>query len=531
MDIVDSSFDSAEETLDEPSGDTLLDPGFSGEQHNETGGGALFAGSAEDTRESLVETTSTDVYADVMRDVPLLSPEEEEQLGKVIHDSRLKMTRALSLIPAASVALAKTFAEVEQGERPRTDLFFTPVQAALTSSGSKTDTANENLSGARRKNASAKRRGATRWTWRDTGRALISRIDNWRTRRGGAEASDAANRLAIAFCKLEPGFVALREALDACQALDKKVSAIEAFHGCFHADLLSGSRDRPYAESRFGTAAGERASARTQLRRIELEAGTDLISLRACCRAASEAYIEYRSARTKMVNANLRLAHYLAYRLVGNGVAVEDLVQEAIIGLMRAVDRFDYRRGYKFSTYAYHWIRQTTALAIAEASRTVRVAPHMHDRMRRLRKLAGELEQRFGRDATAEELVESSELTPTQVKAAIEASRVPASLDAPLSTVEDSTLHVVISDPDQADPSDLSNESQISEGLARLLDTLPPRESFILRLRNGIGVREAHTLEDIGARLGITRERTRQLESQALAKLREQLSDEYRTGD
>ena len=502
MDIVTPTLDTTSEDLPRASEDPLRDPASNG--GDDVGGDALGV-EPWVNRDSESEGGPTDVYADVMREVPLLKPEEEEKLGKTIHSSRQRMVRALSNIPAASTIVARRFEEVERGERPRTDVFFAPVQTGTTETNQETDT--------------AVGKGSSRWSWRVNGRALLQRIDAWQSRRAD---KSAARKLAQAFRRLEPGFVVLREALEHCESLDRRVSSIEKLHDAFYADLIAGQRDSTQAmqtESVDG-----RDNARDELQRIEQEAGTDLTNLRACCRAASSAYADYRRARARMVNANLRLAHYLAYRLGGNGVPVEDLVQEAMIGLMRAVDRFDYRRGYKFSTYAYHWIRQTTTLAIAEASRTVRIAPHMHDRMRRLRKLAAELEQRFGRGATAGELVEASELSPAQVRHAISAARTPASLDAPLSGAEESSLHTLIRDPGQTDPSELSEQARVSDRVARLLDGLPPRESFILRLRHGIGVREPHTLEEIGARLGITRERTRQLEALALRKLREQIS-------
>ena len=509
MDMLDSSYDAATDGFSQNSSETS-DSLVGGDASTRV---EYFDGQVPASSDPAADETSTEVYADVMRDVPLLTPEEEEQLGKTVNASRIEMTQALSNIPAANRLVVKRFGEVERGERPRTDVFFAPVQNAALRAKS--------ASAAKSGSAAASRPSTeSRWSWRETGKTLGERLRGWESRRDRA----AAMRLAQAFRELEPGFVVLREALEKCEALDGRARDIESAYDAFQADRL--------AESEFGDSddsenqsLSERSRMRKELDVISTQAGTDLVTLRECCQAAASAYGEYRRARARMVNANLRLAHYLAYRLAGNGVAIEDLVQEAIIGLMRAVDRFDYRLGFKFSTYAYHWIRQTTTLAIAEASRTVRVAPHMHDRIRRLRKLAAEIEQRMGRNATSDELVEASDLTPAQVTLAIEAARAPASFDAPLPGAEDSTLHTLLSDSEQPDPSDLSDNAKLKEKIAVALDSLPPREAFILRLRYGVGVREPHTLENIGARLGITRERTRQLEGLALAKLREQMSE------
>ncbi len=516
MDTVNPPFDSAAGDLIRSSDDPLPAPRSDADSDVSED---LLGPDGKSSNYTAPEDSATDVYADVMREVPLLKPEEEEKLGKTIHSSRLKMVRALSNIPAASILAARRFGEVERGERPRTDVFFAPVQSPSAEPNRETNKPDSDSESTEPHTAGA-RDQASRWSWRDNGRALLERVGEWQSRR---DDKGALKRLAEAFRKLQPGFVVLREALEHCDSLDRRVSKVESLNQAFYADVMAEAEDSDRLKQPSSEKA--RASARVELAKIEREAGTDLTTLRACCRAASRAYTDYKHARARMVNANLRLAHYLAYRLRGNGVPVEDLVQEAIIGLMRAVDRFDYRRGHKFSTYAYHWIRQTTTLAIAESSRTVRIAPHMHDRMRRLRKLAGDLEQNLGRGATSGELIEASELTPAQVRHAISAARVPASFDAPLSGLEDSTLHTLIRDPNQTDPSELSDQAKIGDRVARLLDGLPQRESFILRLRHGIGVREPYTLEEIGARLGITRERTRQLESLALAKLRERMSE------
>lgn len=517
MDIADSIFD--------PAGDELVDSGADALPDSAVDGDGAFAVDSGEAIEDPVRTPgdehSTDVYADLMRSVPLLSREEEEALGKTVFDSRVAMSRALAKVPAACAVLATRFREVERGERPRTDVFFAPFQKSLAT-GDDGPSPAENEPPDAGADAAEQVPGAMRAVWRKRGAALAKRLDEWRGACDPVQATQAMERLSASFLALEPGFVVLREALEKCQALDRRVAAIESKQGMFHADLLDA--DSSQCAERQSSDDKEILHTRKQLRAVEKEAGVDLTTLRGCVRDAASAHAEYRGARARMVSANLKLAHYLAYRVAGNGVDVEDLVQEAMIGLMRAVDRFDYRLGFKFSTYAFHWIRQTTMLAIAESSRTVRVTPHMHDRIRRLRKLSGTLEQRFGRIPTPEELIDASGLSPAQVGLARDAARVPASLDAPLSNLEESNLHALIEDLSQTDPSYAANDAQRARLVEKMLDTLPPREAFILRLRHGIGVGAPHTLEDIGARLGITRERTRQLEALAMTKLRQQLS-------
>ncbi len=525
MDIVDSIVDPADVSLAGLANGGLFNAYGDGDRPFDASGDVA---RTEDDARTVGDEFSTDVYADLMRTVSLLSREEEESLGQAVFDSRVAMSRALSKVPAASAVLVARFGEVERGERPRTDVFFAPFQkqAEIHANNASLVEADSSTAGA---DAGDKPSTAMRAVWRQRGHELAARLAEWQSARSQARSKLAVKRLSKAFLALEPGFVVLREALEKCQDLDRQIAAVEQKHGMFHADL---QRVQQSVISASGISAqDELIAAHKQIRAIETTAGADLTTLRACTRAATTAHAEYRRARARMVSANLKLAHYLAYRVAGNGVAVEDLVQESMIGLMRAVDRFDYRLGYKFSTYAFHWIRQTTMLAIAESSRTVRVTPHMHDRIRRLRKLSGVLEQRFGRIPTPTELIEASGLTEAQVGVARDASRVATSLDAPLSNLEDSNLHGLIEDPLQIDPSDAIDGAQRARLVAELLDTLPPREAFILRLRHGIGVRAPHTLEDIGARLGITRERTRQLEALAMAKLRRRLSADQSKAD
>ncbi len=506
VDIVESTFDSTDDDLSLDAADRP-DGYPTGARQRDRAGLYEVLGEGDFDPDPVVarEAAETRVYSDAMRTVPLLTREEESALGQAIRDSRLQMTHALSQVPAASRVLTRQLAEVESGERSLTDVFFSPLSAGDPNAA---DAESSSTDG-----------GPTpsRLAWRKSGAVLVRCYAAWSGETDSAQRPMLAPALARAFRRLEPGFVVLSAALEECERLDARVRAIEGEHGAFHADLLAGE---PGGDADTPRAQG----ARDGLRRLEAEAGVDLTTLRTASRNAAAAYRAYQRARSRMVEANLRLAHHMAHKLVGNGVAYEDLVQEAMLGLMRAVDKFDHRLGYKFSTYACQWIRQATTRAIADASRTVRVAAHMHDNIVRLRRTARELRQARGRDATPADLAEASGLTPAQVRQVLETARAPASLDAPVPGSEGLTLQGCLEDRAGIDPSDGSNDARVAERIADVLDTLPPREAFILRMRYGIGTREPHKLEDIGAVLGITRERTRQIEMRALSRLREQLS-------
>ncbi|MGI9331932.1 MAG: sigma-70 family RNA polymerase sigma factor, partial [Gammaproteobacteria bacterium] len=263
------------------------------------------------------------------------------------------------------------------------------------------------------------------------------------------------------------------------------------------------------------------AAERRQLEAMVAHVGVPVRVLGQRVAMARASQQRYDAARKHMVEANLRLAFHMARKLSGNGVSFEDLVQEAILGLMRAAEKFDPSLGYKFSTYASQWIWQGITRAVADGSRTIRVAAHMHDTIIRLNRLSRTLQQDLGRDPTLSELAQRSGLPEPKVRKALDSSRHPLSLDAPLQDFEDTSLGALIEDEGRTDPMDETFGQEVSSEVMQLLAVLPAREALILRLRHGIGVAEPYTLEEIGKVLGITRERTRQLEVRAMDRLRD----------
>ena len=289
--------------------------------------------------------------------------------------------------------------------------------------------------------------------------------------------------------------------------------------------MIKGSKE-PWA-ARLGDVADEVKRTQRKLLALQEESGLTVSEVKEINRGMSIGEAKSRRAKKEMVEANLRLVISIAKKYTNRGLQFLDLIQEGNIGLMKAVDKFEFRRGFKFSTYATWWIRQAITRSIADQARTIRIPVHMIETINKLNRISRQMVHEKGREPTPEELGERMEMTEDRVRRVLKIAKEPISMETPIGDDEDSHLGDFIEDSNMESPVDSSIEEGLREATRDVLNSLTAREAKVLRMRFGIDMNTDHTLEEVGKQFDVTRERIRQIEAKALRKLRHPSRSEH----
>ena len=278
-------------------------------------------------------------------------------------------------------------------------------------------------------------------------------------------------------------------------------------------------RKQPYAEP-LRLLQEEILRSQRRLKQVEEQSGLKIAEIKDINRRMSIGEAKARRAKKEMVEANLRLVISIAKKYTNRGLQFLDLIQEGNIGLMKAVDKFEYRRGYKFSTYATWWIRQAITRSIADQARTIRIPVHMIETINKLNRISRQMLQEMGREPTPEELGERMDMPEDKIRKVLKIAKEPISMETPIGDDEDSHLGDFIEDVNILSPINSATGESLTDSTQEVLNGLTAREAKVLRMRFGIGMNTDHTLEEVGKQFDVTRERIRQIEAKALRKLR-----------